>query len=409
MESIDSSNNSAIEKKIARNKKYYFKSEKSQFINLDDATITELINLYSTSIHTVKEITKKYDGLNVSSFYKDLPYELTDRTCEMCNEPLYQKVSQRSLRFMENWLCLACGHDNSSNCSCSPCKTKQEEVLKNQRKEFYEKWNNYYDKNFATPHLISDLNLTDLIYLELIFIFTKSIDDNTIDSNMFQLNRLNFDYETKTILEREGTSKIKEFLNRKILIPKREFTPIIHSYEIMTSNYDLFYYNQLVLNLINPDTNSLFTLEEYKSYFNEKIFTEKELKFLKREIYDYLIKEYTFSLSNKSLRSKISEITIDSILDELAENFSISKAMNMIYYAISSTIYNMNKYKYSDENKMNSHFRNRVIESIEKNKHDQSLLKDFDLPYTIKLRLIDHYVLDNILKNKGHYLFDKLG
>ena len=397
-----------MKRKIAMNSKYYFKIEKSQFKQFDEDTIAELISLYATSANTVKQIAEMHD-LSAGNFYRDLPYELTDKKCSICSEPFYQKVSQRSSKYLEYWLCIACGHDQTGNCSCTSCSKKRAEKLELDKIEFYKQWHKYFDENFMTNISVSDLNLTDLIYLKFILIFARPEDEKTISPNEFSLDRLNVDYDSRLLLQKELRSKIEEFIDRKIFIPQRDVKLSFYSYEIFMLNFNLYYLDELNLNVVNPKTNHLFSLDEYKAYINEKQYTSAELYVLKREVYDYLIKEYTFSLSDKSLKSKLTEITIDSFLDDLFNNFSISKAINIIYYAVSSTIYNMNKYKYSDENKVNTHFRNRVIESIEKHKNDQSLLKDFDLPNTIRLRFIDHFVLDFVLKNKRSYMYERMG
>ena len=58
----------------------------------------------------------------------------------------------------------------------------------------------------------------------------------------------------------------------------------------------------------------------------------------------------------------------------------------------------------TNEQKLNSHFKNRISESILKNEFSKTL-KDFNRPNDLELNFFSEYILDNILNQRTSYFY----
>ena len=65
----------------------------------------------------------------------------------------------------------------------------------------------------------------------------------------------------------------------------------------------------------------------------------------------------------------------------------------------------MKKYNYSDQKKINSHFRNRVLQSIESHQKNELIIKDFNLPSYLTTTILHDYVVDKIFRHKDSYFY----
>lgn len=388
--------------------KYYFLKEDSSLKNFSDEIIDEITLKYSSK-ETISSFIKDYEGLKATTIYKDIPYKLTDLKCEYCDELMYHKIEGKNGSSPAKWLCSSCQHTKTNKCNCDTCLSKEKELLIFRKNEFSECWDDYYLKNFSFQYQINDLTIFDQIYLKMIIDEFSSSDQKCLTSdNLSYLYGANSRISSYSI-NNDLVQKAVEFIKRKILIPVKKqsyeinqfnsFIQIIESFDFLNIDW--------IINIKSPYDNENTIIENLTIYFNLKIYSELERHVLFKDIYDSLLKKYVQYLSSLHLKLIIDEISIDYILDDLYENLSLSKAFSIVYYSISSTGKNMKKYNYSDLNKINTHFRNRVLESVELYNKQELIIKDFNLPSGFSLSVFQNYVIDSIFHHKDSYFYLK--
>ncbi|RLZ08045.1 hypothetical protein [Faecalibacter macacae] len=388
---------------------FYFKDAKSFLIDQSEEEILKFIELYKSEA-SAWDISSQYYPIFInSSIYSHIPYQCTTSKCEYCNAYIFKKIPRKNNRKMELFYCINCNHTNDKNCKCSRCVEKRNQDVLLNKLAFIEKWNKYYEQNYSGSYDINSLSVLDLVYLQLIIRLYAVNDEylsfykkSKLEKNVYPSGNLNIEGDLK--------EKILAFIARKIIIPVKNIKPNTETFEdfkkgLETMNFELTDWN---LNIRIPDANEISSLKNLSFYLNQKKYTSLECDFLWKEVYDYLIKSYIKSLSEMYLDDKIFDFTIDLFIDDLRDDFSISKTLNICYYSINSTHFNMNKYKYSDPKKINTHFRNRVVEAIEKNKNQIHLMKDFNLPSILKPLLIHQFILGEVLKIKEEITYSKL-
>lgn len=385
---------------------FYFKDPKSFLIDQSEVEILKFIELYKSEASAWDISSEYYPIFTNSSIYSHIPYQLTTSKCEYCKAYIFKKIPRKNNRKMELFYCIECNHTNDKNCSCSRCVEKKNQDTLSNKLAFIDKWNKYYELNYSTSYDINSLSVLDLVYLQLL-IRLYAVNDEYLSSH----RKYTSEIPSRNInLEVDLNEKISVFIARKIIIPVKNITSNIETFEdfekeLESMNFELTDWN---LNLRIPDANEVSSLKNLSLYLNQKKYSSLECDFLWKEVYDYLIKSYIKSLSKMYLDDKIFDFTIDSFIDDLRDNFSISKTLNICYYSINSTHFNMNKYKYSDPKKINIHFRNRVVEAIEKNKNQIHLMKDYHLPSNIQPLYIHQFILNEVLKIKEEFTYSKL-
>lgn len=386
--------------------KYYFPNDKSPLKKFSDDIIDEITVKYSSK-ETISSFIKDYEGLKATTIYKDIPYKLTDTKCEYCNELMYHKVGGKGGATPEKWLCSSCKHNKTYDCYCENCFSKKKALKDQNILEFKKIWKDYYQKNYSFQYQIDELTVYDQIYLRMIIEEFTSSDQECLTSDNYSYER-NFEFRfSRYDVKNELVKKAVEFIKRKIFIPKREQVHEVHQFNTFTQIIESFDFlnTDWIVNIKNPYENENTIIENLAIYFALKNYSELEKTSLFRDVYDTLIKKYVSYLAPQHLNCLIDELAIDFVLDDLSENLSLSKAFSVIYYSISSTEKNMKKYNYSDQKKINTHFRNRVLQSIELHQNKELIIKDFNLPSYLTTNILHDYVVDKIFHHKDSYFY----
>ncbi|HAY3508050.1 hypothetical protein ACH34F_04555 [Elizabethkingia anophelis] len=377
--------------------KYYFENSKSLLHALPENEIEAIITDYKNGVK-VLDIEKKYGLVKLNSFFKQLPFKLSDEVCEYCNIPIYIKVKRIGSRVSEFKLCIKCQHDNSGDCNCEQCANKMKIKNEERTRNLQILWNIHYVEHYNLNYTLNDLSIYDEIHLVLLFQsyskVTNLLNFFNFRQNRFQLHRISGEYY----------SIINNFIDRKILIPDIYY---FDSYgAIYSSNRSLPTIESLKINWIlniNKSPGVLFTLSELITIIKERSYTLEDKKALWKEIYYSEVKKYIDFQSKKYLKISIDDQIIEQIVDQLLPAFPISKAYALIYYTINSSIRYTLDYS-ANERKVNSYFRNRMFEHILKYQ-DHKNLRDYNRPTQIELNYFNQYVLKNILKQENTYFY----
>lgn len=177
-----------------------------------------------------------------------------------------------------------------------------------------------------------------------------------------------------------------------------------NSFEQIVDSLD-FFNTDWVVNIETPYDNENTLIENLSIFFSLKKYSELEKLSLFKDVYTTVLKKYISYLALQHLKCKIDELTIDFVLNDLFKTISLSKSFSIVYYSISSTEKNMKKYNYSDQKKVNTHFRNRVLQSIELHNKQEIVIKDFNLPPSLSINHFQDYVVDSIFNHRDTYFY----
>lgn len=337
--------------------KYYFPNKSSAFRDLPDEELQRLIKGY-TKASTLSQILKDYPRVNSRSFYKHLPYQLTEKKCDNCGNRVYHKPKRRTGN-REKWLCIDCNHDFTRNCTCNSCKTQRRNDFQKQNQEYQQQSYEWLQEQQEMPYNPCEISLLEEIQL---FLIARSYthDYGFIDFN----SPINKNYK-------EITREYKNFISQ--LIKKKLLIPIAHnSFE---KHYKKDKNGRYTFSLDPKDSywkiNLTLDQEAFLDKIREKQYSEEDKNVLNKEIYQNALVQY-FNDHVGFLKGIIQKDPINVYLDDFIENYPFSKAATILYLSLNSCLHYLFSYSVNEET-LNEHFANTLRSNIERYKKDHDL------------------------------------
>ena len=386
--------------------KYYFSNVQSPIKDLPDTKIEQILEDYGNYIK-FDDIRLSFPEIDKSSFYNQLPFTLSNEKCENCSRLIYQRYKHNNYTnlHIEDLLCLNCGHNYKYDCECKICKEKRKVQKDEQESAFIKIWAEYYNKFYNLIYTLDDLTVFDEIYLmSIIDRFYDDYQDCLYFSKSANHHFNNFQHFENHLLHQDYTI-IEVLIDRKILIPSKQYLVNNSSYfdfNIMPT-IDIREMRWSVNIYLDKVEKEFYSIQSLNAELKLKQFSAEEKKQLFREVYNSEIEQYINSLSKKYIGIFINEMIINYTVELLLPRFSLSKSFALIFYSMSATMRYKATYN-TNEQKLNSHFKNRISESILKNEFSKTL-KDFNRPNDLELNFFSEYILDNILNQRTSYFY----
>lgn len=359
---------------------------------LSDAELDEIIEDFSSG-DTVAIIKKKHPYFNTNPFNSQLPYILSDKSCELCNGTVYYKLDRYPARkaYRDLEVCTDCGHTSNINCSCESCINEDKKI-----------WEEYLSKNFSNPKDIEQINAYDEA---LLYFITEHYATDNLEHIMFQsTSKYSYGNHRSSSFPEEISHVIRNFIDRHILIPsKADNLHLIYKYELEDIHVEINYKTSKTNWDINLSRNGeKISVAEFKELQKYKVLNDAEKAMLWREIYLEEVSQYTAQLSSDFLNQDLDSIFYDYITDVLIADYSLSQAFAQIYFAVSSTM----KYiaKYSPRNShISSNFRKSIMRNV--SNYDAKTCRNFNRPSYINSSIYKEFIIKNILKIQGDYFY----
>src|SRR5690625_1580141 len=398
--------------------KHYFTNSDYPLKNLSPEIIQSIIET-SKEGTLLGQIRRYFDLKLTPSFYKDLPYSITDENCDLCASAVYEKPKRvsNSKNYSLHKICANCKHDFTDSCSCDTCVEVRAVEKKKKETEFKDAWVEYLEANYSNSYQLEELTLYDEINLAIIA--TKVDLDNPKEYLSFlhtPSRSYNRYYQHHSKKEYQFPDSIQSFA--KQLINKEIIIPSIHSTSnvLLSSIDDDFVINVELkdryhweFNVYNKGTK--LTPNSYLDYFfNDRKIKTSEKIILWRDIYKTLLADYVANQLENVLKNDIENYTIETITDLMIDDFSLSKAFFLIYCTARNTVFYENKYK-ANQQKVNTFFLNNITDLFNRHNKDKTA-QDFNLPHAIQLSYYHQFIIHNVLDfNKTNYFYlssDKL-
>lgn len=385
---------------MARPKIYLYKSsdfsnkahyETMEALSTDErGEIISLINKHN-NVSVIRERFPQIPKGNINQF---IPLVISEEECKYCGGTIYNRYERDINRKMLRQIgkeCVDCGHNFESDCTCSSCNTKAENL-----------WKLYLTKNFPEPLEVDSLSPDEKIKLSIILNTYQDPDSSYIRFIPEEKDRYRYgsyiSYETLANgldsvvydLKKRGILKPAPTFNRDIIKLKDNGTAEIHIYEVTDVLWDI----NLALNGEKLD------VADYLNVVDQEDFTLEEKSILWRSIYRSEIQQYLDHQALEIFHFDFNEIMVDFITDLFIEKYSLSQAFSQIYYAMSMSLRYMAKYN-TNKQKVTANFRNNIIRNMERFGRNKSTR--FNRPSYVEGSYINNYILDNILGVKGDY------
>ncbi len=367
-------------------------SSLQNFSNKDLDKIFELFN----NGEKITNIRHQFSKISNQRFEDQLPYVLSDEKCEKCGGDVYYKYSRSNPYkplYVYARFCSNCGHNFEPDCSCEYCE-----------KEYKDVWIKYLDKNYKAPLKQDSLSIYDEMNLLLLTRYYLDRETGCIKISSSSSNNY-YSYNNYSSVPDEFKSAVYSLINQQILIPCKDYNRHLvelrddDTATVNTSWVPNVYWD---LNLIDKD--EPLTLIEFYNLIKDKEYSIKEKSLLWRDIYRDEVTQYIMQQSSEVLRMDIDDLLCDYITDLLIEDYSISQAFAQIYYAMSSSLRYLVKYKPTKQ-KVTSNFRNNVMRNAKR--FNGKIAKSFNRPNYIDLSLLNELVIRTVLNVKGDYFYTK--
>lgn len=344
---------------MAQQDKYYFINKSSAFRGLPDIELQWLLKQYIES-PTVKELLKGYPKVNSKTFYDHLPYELTKKKCKNCGGPVYQKPERRATGG-EKLLCISCKHNFTKNCTCESCKTQRDDTYEKEKAAYQEQAYEWLQEQQGVPYQPNEISLLEEIQLLLIsqnYPFKYGFID-------FE-NPINENYRK---IPMEYKNFVSNLIRKKLIIPigsasfDEDFEKDENGHYVFSLNLHDSWWK------INVTSDH----DTFLDNIRQREYSDKERQSLYREIYRNNLVQY-FNDQVGFLKGLIMEDPIDAFLDDLTETYPLSKGYTIIHLTLNSCLHYLTSFGF-DEEALNAHFSNALINNIEKYKDDPNLKK----------------------------------
>lgn len=390
------------------NDKYYFGDGSEGAIrftgyppsSMKDFSEDELDKIYEL-YHQGEKITKireQFPKIIGNSFQHQLPYVRTEEKCEKCNGFLYVNYTRTlpSPPEVFQTICIGCGHFpyNSAGCDCEYCQAERKQEVEENKKRYYD----FLNKTYKLKPNALRLDLFEEIYL-----FLTILNYGGKDREYLRLDSWQSRYTNRK--PSKFDQKINQFIQREILIPYP--ASFRHSYLFEEGKMEgkvLPDDRQLVdwkLNLYSKG--ELQDLKSYMTYFNGRLFTDKEKSVLWREVYKHEIANYLRHKTAGIVQIGLDEFLIDYVTDAMIETFSLSKTFSFLYSAVKATLYYQSKYN-PDKQKVKSYFKNRIAYYADNYKHSKTQ-KGFNRPSGLYQDLLHTCIIQQVLDLDDNYFY----
>src|SRR5699024_1319232 len=250
--------------------KYYFSESDSPIKNFSPEIIQSIIDTYKEGT-LVGQIRRDFNFKGGSSFFKNLPYSITDEKCSLCGSAVYEKPKRvgNSKNYSVHKICANCKHDFTDSCSCDTCVEILAAEKKKNEAEFKALWKEYLEINYSNHYQLEELTLYDEINLAIIT--TKIDQDNPKEYlSFYHKPRRNYNHyyqhHTKKAYQLPDSilSCTKQLINKEIIIPSIHCTSNIlapsidEGYVINIEQQDRYHWELNVYNQGNKLTPNLF-------------------------------------------------------------------------------------------------------------------------------------------------------
>lgn len=357
---------------------------------LSDAELDEIIEDFSSGA-TVAVMKEKYPYFNNRAFDSQLPYILSDKSCEQCKGLIYYKLERRQGRIAHaiNEACADCGHTGDTNCSCETCVNEAKDL-----------WDKFLARNFSSPKDIDQINTYDEALLYFLTEFHDTSDAKHI--KFYSTSRYSYANTKDYRFPKEISNLIYNFIDRQLLIPsKTKNLHLIEKLEHDTTRVRVDYKTTRTYWDINLSLNGeKLSIAEFKELQKDKILTDAEKAMLWREVYLDEVSQYTAQISSMYLKQDLDAIYYDYITDAMIGDYSLSQAFAQIYYAVIATMKYKTLYNPSEAH-INSNFRNNIMRNI--SNYDAKTSSNFNRPNYINSSIYNEFIIKNILEIKGDY------
>lgn len=370
--------------------KFYYPSNNSPFKHLSDSNILDFIARYENG-ESLKTILSDAEGLVSSTFYKNMPYLISDEKCEVCQALIYIKAPSRTFNNSTKKYCTNCKHNYKENCECDACFSIQEKMLTSSKAE-HKRQGEAWLKSFQFPALNPDeISIKDKIKLLLLYKYCKK------EKKLIEIIKTNDN--SYSAFSDELPFYILDLLPKRLLLP---YTYSDYEYTFKNEDTSEYEFRHSIVNepfKINIDIKA--SLEYFFNSFQKQSFTQIEKLHLWKEVYHFEIKEYLKTQNEKYLYGSLDIHFIDVCLNELVEYFSLAKAFTLIYL---TSIECFKIYRNSPQlrKEINTHFLNILETKIHKYKNDINL-KDSSSPLNFNFNLLNQYIINHVLRINGPY------
>lgn len=359
---------------------------------LSDAELDEIIEDFRSG-EKVSVMRKKYPYFNTTPFNSQLPYILSDKSCELCSGTVYYKLdrypARRAYRDLET--CMDCGHTSNINCSCESCMNEDKKI-----------WEEYLSKKFSNPKDIEQISAYDeaLLY----FITEHYATDNLEHIKFPSPSKYSYGYNRSSSFPKEISHVIQNFIDRHILIPsKANNLHLIHKYELEGIHVEINYKTSKTNWDINLNrSGEKISIADFKELQKHKILSDAEKAMLWREIYLEEVSQYTAQQSSDFLNQDLDSIFYDYITDAMIGDYSLSQAFAQIYFAVIATMRYKTKYA-PNKSHIHSYFRKKIMQNI--SNYDAKTCKNYNRPSYINSSIYNEFIIKNILKIQGDYFY----
>lgn len=139
-----------------------------QLSHLSFEQVQELITRYYNG-ERVNLLIEEYEiNCRPSELFRLFPPVVTENDCEHCSNPIVRYRLSRSSynnQFLDDPVCLVCGHRPIQSCCCRACRIKKEEEVRKREEEAKRLICEHYDLSKLEPVPLENLNVKDRIYL----------------------------------------------------------------------------------------------------------------------------------------------------------------------------------------------------------------------------------------------------
>lgn len=391
--------------------KYFFTTDysdsgnpiESSLKHYSEQQIDTILDRYLNQ-ESITEIRKEFPEISIQTFENQLPFILSEETCEKCGEAVYYEYKRKANKdggyAIESKLCTSCLHNQTDLCACSACKLGHKEEKERIEALFSEVWKEHLEEEYPNKNNLKEIDTFTEVQL---YCITKrfSVADKYLDFN--KPNSIyTYDNEKGDRIDYFNfTDIIRNIKGRKIIIPSIQCdsrVALIKEGNIHLEKPDDIRINDYLWDLNIYSGDKKMSPSEFINYMeNERVFTNEEKYFFWHNIYKFEVAQYLNYLAREVHELQFDMPIYDFITDTLIKHYSPSKACSLISIAFPD----LNRYRKrtSNKSKINSFLKNKIVELAEQHKDDKTLkglTRIEDIPLYVEDEFALKYILEGV-------------
>lgn len=388
--------------------KYFFTTDYSDSGNpiesslkqFSEQQIDTIINRYLNQ-KSFTEIRKEFPGISNQAFERQLPFILSEETCEKCGEEVYYDYKRKATKeggyAIESKLCASCLHNQTELCACPACELEYKEEQERKEAIFSEVWKEHLEEEYPNKIELKEIDTHTEVQL---YCITKrfSVNDKYLDFNKPDSIYRFVGEKGDKIDFFNFTDIIRNITSRQIVIPSVHCdsrVAVIKGDDVYLEKPEDITLADYLWDLnIYKDGRKIRPSEFINYMENVRDFSNEEKYYFWREIYKFEVVKYLNHLTNGENKLQFEMPIYDYITDTLIKHYSPSKA----YSIISIAFHGVNRYRkrISSKAKIDAFFKNEILELAEEYKDGKSL-KGHNRIKDIPLYVEDEFALKHIL------------